>query len=283
VTAWTDLIPAGFSHGYVDANGVRTRTLRAGAGEAVVFLHGTSGHLEAFTRNVAAHAEHFEVHAIDMLGHGYTDKPGGDYTIPRYVDHLCDYLDACGIDRAHVVGESLGGWVAAWLAIERPERLGRLTLVTPGGTAAIPEVMERIRTSTRDAVLSGDREVTRKRLAWLMHDPERSVTEELLDVRHAIYQRADFRAALDGLLCLQDYDTRMRYLLRPERLGRITAPTLIVWSRANPTGDLEVANRLHEALPGSRLEVLEQSAHWPQYEQAEQFNRLNVEHLLGKA
>lgn len=281
MSMWTDLIPTAFRHVYVDAGGVRTRSLQAGSGDPVIFLHGTTGHLEAFTRNIAAHAEHFEVHAIDMLGHGYTDKPGGPYTIPRYVQHLCDYMDACGIARAHIVGESLGGWVAAVLAVQQPERFLRLSLVTPGGTEAIPEVMERIRTSTKQAVLSGDREVTRHRLAWLMFDPAVSVTEELLDVRHAIYGLPEFRGALDDLLCLQDYDTRMAHLLEPERLRSIAVPTLLVWSVANPTGDLAVAHRIHDAIPGCRLEVLEQSGHWPQYERADEFNDLNIAHLLG--
>ncbi|NED55325.1 alpha/beta fold hydrolase, partial [Micromonospora aurantiaca] len=93
---------------------------------AVVFLHGTSGHLEAFVRNIPAHAERYACHAVDMLGHGYTDGVDEPYRIPRYVDHVLAYLDACGIDRAHFVGESLGGWVAGRLAADHPDRVGRL-------------------------------------------------------------------------------------------------------------------------------------------------------------
>jgi 2-hydroxy-6-oxonona-2,4-dienedioate hydrolase len=117
MSIWTELSPIAFRVEYVDAAGVTTRTLRAGNPDAepVVFLHGTSGHLEAFTRNVVAHAE-YDVHAIDMLGHGYTGKPGYPYEIPRYVEHLLAYLDAEGIDSAHIVGESLGEWVGAWAA-----------------------------------------------------------------------------------------------------------------------------------------------------------------------
>ena len=150
-----------FSVTTVDAGGVPTRSLQAGAGEPVIFLHGTSGHLEAFIRNVAAHAENYRVHAIDMLGHGYTGKPNYPYEIPRYRDHLLDYLDAAGIEKAHIVGESLGGWVGARTAIDDPDRIASLQLLCAGGTVANPEVMERIRTSTRKAVTTDDIELTR--------------------------------------------------------------------------------------------------------------------------
>src|SRR5699024_2457837 len=104
MSIWTELSPLAFRVDYVDAKGVSTRVLRAGNPDAepVVFLHGTSGHLEAFTRNLKAHAR-YDLHALDMLGHGYTDKPDHPYEIASYVDHLLDYFDAEGISRAHIV------------------------------------------------------------------------------------------------------------------------------------------------------------------------------------
>lgn len=109
MTIWTDLADPAFAVDFVDAGGLRTRSLRAGQGEPLIFLHGTSGHLEAFIRNLPAHARHYDCHAIDMMGHGYTDSPPDAYRIRGYVDHLVAYLDAVEIDRAHFVGESLGG------------------------------------------------------------------------------------------------------------------------------------------------------------------------------
>ena len=138
MSIWTDLAGIEYAVRYIDAGGIRTRALQAGTGEAVVFLHGTSGHLEAFVRNIPAHSERYACHAVDMLGHGYTDGADEPYRIPRYVDHVLAYLDACGIERAHFVGESLGGWVAGRLAADHPDRVGRLTLVAPGGTVANP-------------------------------------------------------------------------------------------------------------------------------------------------
>jgi len=281
VSIWTEFADATpFSLGFVDAGGVPTRVLRAGEGEAVVFLHGTSGHLEAFSRNLASHAARFACHAIDILGHGYTGKPDFPYEIPRYVEHLLAYFDAVGIERAHIVGESLGGWVGARTAIDHPDRVISLQLLCAGGTVANPAVMEQIRTSTKAAVTNDDMDLTRKRLQLLMADPV-DATEELVEVRHKIYHRSEFVKNIDNLLCLQDMDTRQRNLLRPDDLGRLGLPTLIVWGRENPFGEVPEATRMHETIPGSRLELFDECGHWPQHEQAARYNPLSLDFIAN--
>ncbi|WP_230598265.1 MULTISPECIES: alpha/beta fold hydrolase [Nocardiaceae] len=226
MTIWTELAGLDFCMKTVDAAGVPTRSLQAGSGdEAVIFLHGTSGHLEAFARNIAVHAE---CHAIDMHGHGYTGKPDYPYEIPRYVEHLAAYMDAVGLSRAHLVGESLGGWVAAYLASDQPERVLSLQLLAAGGTVANSVVMDRIKSSTMRAVQTDDIELTRSRMHLVMHDPA-DATDELIDVRHRIYHQPDFIANIGNLLTLQSMETRQRNLLRPDRLAKIVAPTLVVW------------------------------------------------------
>ena len=278
MTIWAELAGTDFRVTTVDAGGVPTRSLQAGSGEPVVFLHGTSGHLEAFIRNIPAHASRYECHAIDMLGHGYTGKPDYPYEIPRYRDHLLSYLDACGIERAHIVGESLGGWVGGRLAIDMPDRVASLQLLCAGGTVANPAVMERIRSSTREAVSKDDIALTRARLRLLMAR-ESDATEELVEVRHAIYHQPSFVANIDNLLCLQDMAVRLRNVLRPEHLARIAAPTLVVWGRNNPFGEVPEATAMHEAVPSSELVLFDECGHWPQHEQAEQYNELSLEFL----
>ncbi|NKS67035.1 alpha/beta fold hydrolase [Rhodococcus hoagii] len=282
MTIWNELAGIDFAVKTVDAAGIPTRSLQAGSGdEAVVFLHGTSGHLEAFARNIAVHAAHYECHAIDMLGHGYTGKPDYAYEIPRYVEHLVNYLDAVGLDKVHLVGESLGGWVAAHLASEQPERVLSLQLLAAGGTVANPEIMERIRKSTTKAVQSDDVELTRARLRLLMHDPV-DATEELVEARHRIYHQPDFVANIHNLLSLQDMETRQRNLLRPDRLARIQAPTLVVWGHENPFGDVPEAKKMAEDIPGAQLQLYPECGHWPQHEQAAMYNPLSLE-FLAKA
>ena len=114
MSMWLDLLGCEYRMGFAQAGPIRTRFLEAGFGhpETIVFLHGSGGYLEAFLRNIAAHATRYRVFAIDMIGHGCSDKPDRPYQPADYVRHLLDFLDAMGVQRAHLSGESLGGWVA---------------------------------------------------------------------------------------------------------------------------------------------------------------------------
>ena len=278
MSIWMDLLGTPFSVTTVDAGGIPTRALQAGRGRDVLFLHGTSGHLEAFTRNIGAYVSSgFRCHAIDMLGHGFTGGIDQQYEIPQYVEHAVAYLQAvgAGTQPAAIVGESLGGWVAARLAAEHPALVDRLVLVAPGGTKANPAVMQRIKQSTLEAVLSDDKEHTRQRVELLMFDPK-DATSELVDVRFAIYQRPEFRSRISQLLCLQEMEVRKRNLLVADQLKRIQAPTLIVWGRQNPFGDSSEADALHASIPGSELLWIDNCGHWPQHEHAELFNSASI-------
>lgn len=281
MTIWTDLLGIEFQVKHVQAGDVRTRALIAGDGdEHVLFLHGTSGHLEAFSRNIVPHVEAgFKCHALDALGHGFTGKPDHPYEIPNYVKHVIDYMDAEGIDRAHLAGESLGGWTASSLAINHPERVKSLQLIAAGGTKANPEIMDRIKTSTTNAVMQDDVDLTRKRLHLLMHNPERDASEELVETRFLIYHQPEFQANLHNLLCLQNMEIRQRNMMRSDQLAQITVPTLIVWGRNNPFGEVPEATRMHEDIPGSRLELFDDCGHWPQHERADLYNPLALEFL----
>ena len=276
MTIWNDLLGLEFEVRHVDAKGVKTRALIAGEGEDVIMMHGTSGHMEAFTRNIRSHVEAgFRCHSIDALGHGFTDKPDYNFEIPRYVEHVINYMDAMGIDKAHLAGESLGGWTSAILALNHPERVRSLQLIAAGGTKANPEIMERLIKSTTAAVMEEDKDLTRKRLQLLMHD-NADATEELVDVRYTIYHQPAFQKNLHNLLCLQNMEIRQRNMMRPEQLQQIKVPTLIIWGRNNPFGEVPEATKMHEAIEGSRLELFDECGHWPQHERPELYNPLAI-------
>jgi 2-hydroxy-6-oxonona-2,4-dienedioate hydrolase len=280
LTAWTDLAGLGFQQRFVDAGGVRTRVIEAGEGEPLIFLHGTGGHAEAYTRNLAAHAEHFRVVALDMIGHGYTDKPDRRYEIPDYVAHLVDLLDALGCERAHLSGESLGGWVAAWFASEHPQRTGRVLLNTPGGATADEEVLARLRRLTREAITDPTAETVRRRLEWLMADPA-TVTEELVEIRLGIYRQPSFQRNVDNMLTLLDLEERRRNLLDDERLAAIESPTLVLWTSDDPMADVPVGEWFATTIPTAELVVMRECGHWPQFERPEEFNDHSLRFLRG--
>lgn len=282
-SVWSDLQGVAFEQGYLDASGVRTRYLRAGdpAKPVLVLLHGSGGHAEAYVRNLAAHAEHFWTWSVDMLGHGYTDKPGHPLEIGHYVAHLMDVLDAIGADIASISGESLGGWVAARAAIDHPDRVGRLVLNTAGGSQADPEVMKRIITLSMAAVENPSWETVQARIKWLMADKTKDY-DDIVASRQRIYRLPGFVDAMRDIMALQDPQIRARNLLGPADYGKITAPTLVVWTSDDPTADVEEGKRIASMIPGARFELMPGCGHWPQYEDPETFNRLHLEFLLER-
>ncbi|MCI4643798.1 MAG: alpha/beta fold hydrolase [Hyphomonadaceae bacterium] len=281
---WPEIAKGTIRLGYVDAGGIRTRYVEAGdpdADEAVIFIHGTGGHLEAFTRNLLPHAKHYRTIALDMIGHGYSDKPDHDYEIHHYVQHLLDFCDAVGIRKGHMHGESLGGWIAAQFAIDHPDRTASLTLNTAGGLNTNPKVMERVYNVTMNAVANASPETVRARLEWLMNAPER-VTDDLVEMRLGIYTQPGFVQAMEHILCLQNMDIRMRNVLTEETLSKIEAETLVVWTDHDPTAPTQTGERFVSSIPNSRpLVVMTDCAHWPQWEKADEFNRLHLEFLAS--
>ncbi len=280
MTYWTDLLTTPHELRYIDAGGISTRSLVAGEGEPVVFLHGISGHLEAFIPVLAAHAEHFRVHLIDMLGHGYTDKPDVEYTVERLAQHVLDYLDATGIEKAHLVGISQGGQTAAYLAAERPERVGRVTLVVPAGRPNLDFTkVKKFFEITRDAVNADDPAVTRQRLEKVHADPA-SVTDELVEVRHAVYHQPEFRKAIDNILAASLPHNYEKDALTPERLAKIETEVLVVWGAHDPSGATG-GNYLFPHLKHGRLLLFQNAGHWVPSERPDDFSKIDVQFLLG--
>jgi 2-hydroxy-6-oxonona-2,4-dienedioate hydrolase len=277
---WPQLMTTGFTQRFVDVGGVRTRIIEAGAGEPLVLLHGTGGHAEAYLRNLASLSQRFHVIAYDMVGHGFSDKPDCPYTLDVYAAQLSGLLDALGFERAHLSGESLGGWVVAWFAARHPERVDKLILTTPGNVIGKPETMKVIRESTMRAVAEASTETVRARLEWLFAPINRHlVSDELVAVRLAIYTLPGAEEAMRNVLVLQDPEVRAKYTWAPEWASEIQAPTLIIWTSDDPTGVYEEGELLASWIPNSTLINIDGAGHWPQWEVPEIFDRLHVEFL----
>jgi len=279
-TLWPELMDGELSLRHVDAGGIRTRVIEAGDGPPLVLLHGTGGHAEAYGRNVKRLSEHFRVIVYDMVGHGWTDAPPVPYTLDVYAEHLHNLLDVLGLEKVHLSGESLGGWVAAWVAAHHPNRVDKLVLTTPGNITSKPETMAKIRESTMKAVAEASNETVRARLEWLFSPATRHlVSDELVAVRYAIYTKPGAEAAMRNILVLQEPETRARYAWDAEWVGRIAAETLIIWTSDDPTGTYDEGELLQSWLPGSRLVNIDDTGHWPQWERPAEFERLHLEFL----
>ena len=224
-------------------------------------------------------SEKFRVICIDMVGHGYTDKPNREYGIDYYSEHLLGVIQALDLSEVYLSGESLGGWVAAWFAAEHPEYVKAMVLNTPGNVKNKLDVMAKLKESTVKAVIEANYENVKTRLEWLMYDKSQ-VTEELIQCRYNIYTRPEYKEAVYNIVCLQDIEIREKYSWDPSWCGKINVPTLLAWTDHDPTSTVEEGRPLQDMIPGSEFTVIKDAGHWPQWEKPEEFNEVLTNFLL---
>lgn len=285
MSLWTEMLGAEVRY---SGDRFRTRILVAGSGEPLLLLHGQGGHLENFSRNVRAFAEHGRVVAMDFLWHGASEQaPFDERLIPAFMEQVVDLLGVEGIDRCAVEGQSMGGWVAARLALERPDLVSKLVLTTPMGIEPAPEAVDRRRyDSIRAAQLKTLEETTleqvRKRLEMLLLDPS-ELDDELVAVRHAFYSRPEVKVGLRRVAesYFGDPPGPLPWQLGPDELGELRLPTLVYWGTANFSPP-SVGEGIAAHIPGAAYHLAE-AGHWAQYERAAEHNEVVLRFLANDA
>lgn len=256
-----------------------------GDGPVLLLLHGIAGSSRAWREVMPALAGEYRMVAPDLIGHGESAKPMGDYSLGAFASGLRDLLGVLGIERATIVGQSFGGGVAMQLAYQHPEVCERLVLVDSGGLGrevspllraitlplaeyVLPVVFPAFVRDRGDAVsrFLHERGIRSGRAAemWLAY---RSLTES--DNRRAFVRT--MRSVIDpGGQTVSAMD----------RLYLAAAvPTMIVWGEDDPIIPVSHAHAAHEAIQGSRLEILEGVGHFPHVEAPERFVALLREFL----
>jgi pimeloyl-ACP methyl ester carboxylesterase len=254
--------------------GMKIHYVEAGSGPVVVLLHGLGGSAQNWAFNMDALAQKFRVIVPDQLGFGRSDKPYTNYRVGTYVDFLDGFLKELKIERASLVGNSLGGWIAAAYTIAHTEKVERLVLVDAAGFAPPPDfdmnTLAGLNPSTREGM---------KRLASLVFYNKRVFTSELA-IDMALRARL---TAGDGytIHSLNESIARREDML-DNHLSAIKQPTLIVWGRDDGLTPLaEYGERFKKEIKGSQLLVFEQCGHVPQIEKAAEFNAAVLKFLAA--
>jgi pimeloyl-ACP methyl ester carboxylesterase len=243
--------------------GANLHYVDAGSGSVVVLLHGLADDVGVWESVMPALAAKHRVIALDQIGFGRSDKPLLGYRAGTFVDFLDGFLNELKIDRASLVGNSLGGWIAANFALAHPERIDRLVLCDAAGYAALGKNMN---ARTLSALRLARRDDIRYLGPLTFHDKR-----FYEDVDLAFKQRV---TAGDGYTINQLLDSMIRGEdVLDGRLGAIHKPTLIVWGREDKVIPLNFAERFHKEITGSRLEVIDNCGHMPHVECADKFNR----------
>jgi pimeloyl-ACP methyl ester carboxylesterase len=254
---------------FVDVHGLSVFTIVTGGGRDVVLLHGNGASAYSWRKVIPALAQHYRVHALDMPGYGFSDKPAVAYDTPWMAEQVVGYLDAMHVARAVLVGNSTGGHIATEVAIRHPERVGALVLLDASGlpeasTASRPLVWRLIHWPVVGPLLLQlpARHFTADGLRHAVADPA-VVTEEDIDCYYAPLRTAGGMRA---------FTARTGERVGPERAAQvatITAPTLVVTGDGDRLVPPVTARRYHELIPNSELVVLEHTGHLPQEEHPE--------------
>ena len=257
---------------YVDLHGERLAYRDAGAGEALLLIHGMAGSSATWRAVIPELSKKYRVVAPDLLGHGESAKPRGDYSLGAFAALLRDLLDELGISRATVVGQSLGGGVAMQLTYQHRDYCQRLVLISSGGLGPDLSWILRILSApgaelvlpvvAPQPVLS----VGNKLGSWLMsagiHSPSAG---EIWNAYSSLSDQQTRQAFLRTLRSVVDYRGQAVSALNKLHLS-YGLPTLLIWGEQDRIIPVAHGHAAHDAVPDSRLEVLAGVGHFPHVE-----------------
>ena len=272
----------GADQGYeIEIHGHRVCFRLSGSGPLIVLVHGITGRSEQWVPVMDALGDRYTLLAPDLLGHGESAKPRGDYSLGAYASGIRDLLIALNAEPATIVGHSLGGGIAMQLAYQFPERCNRLVLMSSGGIA------RDVHPLLRAASLPGSEIVlpliTNERVLRLGQAVGRALGVIGLQAGSDIAEGARGYASLGDRDAREAFLHTVRAVIDPmgqrisglDRLYLAEAlPSLIVWGANDPIIPPHHGEIAHDAMPESRLELIEGAGHFPQVTHAAKVARL---------
>jgi pimeloyl-ACP methyl ester carboxylesterase len=251
-----------------------------GTGEPLILIPYLSADHACYAFQVAEYAKHFTCISLDIRGKGESDKPEGVYSTELYADDTAAFMQAVGIQKAHIFGLSLGAATGMWLAARHPDKVKSLSIHS-GWTKTDPfiksvvegwQVMAKAMGNVAEMVILGI-------FPWCL-------TPELYAARPDYIQSlADFvrsRPAQPLATFIQESNAVLAHDVEAQ-LNRITAPTQITFGRHDMVTSTRFADRMKSNIPNSELLVFEECAHAPIYEKVEEFNQKTLAFLLRQA
>jgi pimeloyl-ACP methyl ester carboxylesterase len=283
----------------VTIDGVNLHYFCGGSGPPLVLVHGLgSSAAVEFLYNLEPLAAHHRVFAIDLPGFGRSDKPVLAYTIELFVRAVSDLMASEGIERAAVMGVSMGGRVALGLALDSPEKVERLVLVDALGVGAPRRVLaysilltrglgELTLRGTARALRQMNPAVIRRFWGWYLKRPNRVDTiwsDERILNHGTLLATPEYRAAyLSALRSIAGMRQLRDGVVVEDRLPELRMPTLLIWGGHDHIFPASHARAAMRRIPRGRLEIFDDSGHTPQMEEPERFNRLVLDFLQEPA
>ena len=269
----------------VTVDGQTMAYLDVGAGPPVILIHGFGGSMWQWEHQLSALSTALRVITPDLIGSGLSDKPDIEYSPEQMLDYFVGFMDALHIQKAALVGNSMGGGLAIGMALTHPERVGRLVLID--GLPA--NVREKITSpSIKRALETGAPSWLVSFGNWLFGD---LMTETIL--KEIVY---DHSLLTPAVLERSNRNRRRPGLVRPlmtvrdslplweadlaQRIGEIRHPTLVLWGEEDRVFPVSVGEELHRTIQRSQFLSIPKAGHIPQWEQPAIANRAMVEFIV---
>jgi pimeloyl-ACP methyl ester carboxylesterase len=265
--------------GFVSLDGKSTHYIEKGSGEPVILVHGFFMDLHTWMHNIDALAEHYQVFAFDLWGLGYSSRSSLDYGYDLYVSQLLSFMDVLGIQKAALIGHSLGGGTIIKFSVDYPQRVSKLVLVDAAG------IPNRLPLRAKLFNLPGVGEFLmglnsnffrRMNLQDLWFFDNSRLTETVFEELTRFQKIEGSTKALMGLLRPEFFHTLGSEI---KQLGSMDLPVLVVWGRNETNIPLEVGMKLHQILKGSSMQIIDHAGHMPNFEQPEIFNEIVLNFL----
>jgi pimeloyl-ACP methyl ester carboxylesterase len=238
-----------------------------GQGEPLVLVHGLGAEADVWAYCLEPLSQKYRVIAPDLLGFGRSNKPLINYRVPTFVGMLDRFLQALAVPRASLAGNSMGGWIAAWFAIDFPERVNKLVLNDAIGLVA---GSVEIPIDLRPSSLRSMREV----LEFMFYD-KHLVTEGLVESAHEFHLERNDGPSIASVL----ENIRLKLDRLDDDLVRLKTPTLLIWGDSDRVSPLSVAENYHRLIAGAKLEIIPQCGHIPPLEKPQELVRHILEFL----
>ena len=269
---------------FVTVDGKKVHYLEKGSGSPVILIHGFLYHSVMWQRNLDALAEKFKVYAVDLWGFGYSQRlPQLDYSFPAYGRQIKGFMEALGIPKAALAGQSMGGGIAVHVAARYPDKVDRLILVDPavipypdtiiGTIYKLPGVGEFLNSLPGDFIMKNN-----LKGLWF-YDPNKVTDAYAKEVLQP--------------LCIKGSHEALMYILRnvlkepfveseAKELARTDLPILLIHGREDKAVPLNNSRVLNKLWKNSRLAVFDRAGHSPHEEHPEKFNALALSFLSEK-
>lgn len=254
-------------------DGLRIRIVSSGAGPTVVLFHGLGDWANTWQNTLTGLSTRFRLIAVDLPGHGLSDKNLPDYSAEWYLCFGQSLVRELGLDTFAVVGESAGGLLAAMLALALPGQVNALALVASGGLgrevswslrlASVPVLSRVITLPSRRLVAAFSRS--------LFYDPK-LVTDEWVELHYNLWYRLGVRETVLGL-ARRNLSIRGQRLVLLQKMNALSVPAAAFWGRQDRVIPFAHAYRLKAVRPATRLHVYDRCGHMPQWERPEDFHR----------